>query len=1026
MASINYWVKCFILSLFLFPPALLAQRLPKPQALTIEDGLGFRNVTAVTQDSRGLMWFGTSQGIERYDGHKFVKYGNDPLANIAFPGENILIEGLLNINDSTIWVVADGQLYALNIHTHVWKNLSALKGLQGKITGVHQTQKAVAWLITCTEEHQFLYRCDLGVRAQPEQVQFQQIARAKFFRMPFYSLAEDLKGNIWWSNNVDGLRLFNPQGELLHAVKPDSFVWFGTKMYNTPVFVDSQNRIFIMPKSCHEIWQYHPENGSHDILVDSLPSPVYHTLEDSRGNVWFSYKGGLLRLGNEPGKPLAITDFTGLLKDVLQFSNIFDLYEDHTHVLWIATDNGLLRFPIGKQSFQNWLTVPGLPWGNAMRGMFSDNQGYVYAFCEIGNTGLHRIEPESGKTRIEFQIDDKVTDSRKLESGINSFFYNSSGNFAWCLSSNLIKIDLNQKTTSVAHHFENISAKFESNPFLVLKDQSILLGSKMENLTVYHPQTDHNTRFLAEGLNLPTSTNTTVLKEDKNGHIWVGTVGEGLFCFNRQGMQLAHFSTKTQPVLSKNHVLSLLFDNAGNLWVGTFGGGLNHLSGDLAGFTNVSNQIFTQNEGLCDNNVVSILEDDQGNIWAATYNGLSSYQVREHAFRNFFEEDGLSNNEFNYTAALKDAEGRLWFGGMNGINTFSPQDILQSEKNPPLCLTGFSSYNQKLGKEETQIIGRQSINRFVISPEVGWFQFNWALPNYFKPDKNHYYVWLEGLEEGWSHLGSTPFVRYNKLPPGHYTLRIKGSDSKGNWSAQELAIPITVLPFFYQTWWFLLLILALVAGIVFVISRYRIQQLLEMERMRTRIASDLHDEVGSMLSGLAMQTDLLEMNAPDKDRSRIEHIGNISRSAVSKMRDMVWSIDSRRDKLKNLLERMQEQASELLQPRDISCRFELGELPLEKKLPVDIRQHIFLIFKEALNNAARHANATAVVVRFGNFDGQFVLSIQDNGRSTPQQHNRVITGLGLSNMQMRAKKLGAQLDIVQNDGFLVQLTMRAI
>jgi len=285
---------------------------------------------------------------------------------------------------------------------------------------------------------------------------------------------------------------------------------------------------------------------------------------------------------------------------------------------------------------------------------------------------------------------------------------------------------------------------------------------------------------------------------------------------------------------------------------------------------------------------------------------------------------------------------------------------------------------------------------------------------------------MDGLDKGWFYAGNQPFAIYRQIPPGTYTFRAKAADSFGTWSENELAITITVLPFFYQTWWFVLLVLAAVAAVIFAISRYRYQRLLEMERMRTRIASDLHDEVGSMLSGLSMQAELLEMDATEKDRPRIEHIGDISRSAVAKMRDLVWSIDSRRDKLKNLLDRMQEQATDLFQncQPERTCRFELGELPLEKKLAVDIRQHLFLIFKEALNNIIRHSNASEVNVRFGNFNGRFEMSIHDNG-DLPQKE-RVSTGLGLSNMELRAGKIGAILEVERKEGFAIKLTMKPL
>jgi HAMP domain-containing protein len=403
---------------------------------------------------------------------------------------------------------------------------------------------------------------------------------------------------------------------------------------------------------------------------------------------------------------------------------------------------------------------------------------------------------------------------------------------------------------------------------------------------------------------------------------------------------------------------------------------------------------------------------------------LSCYRKTEGTFQSFFEEDGLSNNEFNYSSFFKDKEGRLWFGGMNGVNVIQPQSILQQKLNPPLCFTNFSKYSRRTDSLKTWIPGNREPEAIEISPYDSYFQIDWALPNYFKPEKNLYYVWLEGLDDGWYYSGNTPSIRYNKLPDGHYTLHVKGSDSKGNWSEKELAVPIRVKPFFYQTWWFVLACAALVAGIAYAIARYRLQRLLEMERLRTRIASDLHDEVGSMLSGLAMQAEIMELSKKPHDISRLHHISEISRAAVSKMRDMVWSIDSRRDYVKNLLDRLREHAGEVLAPRNITVHFQSGELPLEKKLPVDMRQHLFYIFKEALTNIVRHSNATEVTIRFGNFGNYFELSIRNDGCTSGPE--KPATGLGLLNMKMRAKNLGASFEVAHDDGFSVLLRMKKI
>ena len=246
----------------------------------------------------------------------------------------------------------------------------------------------------------------------------------------------------------------------------------------------------------------------------------------------------------------------------------------------------------------------------------------------------------------------------------------------------------------------------------------------------------------------------------------------------------------------------------------------------------------------------------EGNIWASTYNGLSCLRKKEGSIQNFYEDDGLSNNEFNYTSFYKDRQGRLWFGGMNGVQYFNPAEILEQRPNPPMSFTGFSKYNRMLDSLETRILGDRTMAPIQISPYDSYFQLTWTLPNYFKPEKNRYYVWLEGLENDWSYIGNIPTVRFHKLPAGDYVLHIKGADSKGNWSVSELSVPIHVNQIFFRTWWFISACILVIGFLIYAFARYRLQRLLEMERMRTRIAGDLHDEVGSMLSGLAMQAEI--------------------------------------------------------------------------------------------------------------------------------------------------------------------------
>lgn len=236
-----------------------------------------------------------------------------------------------------------------------------------------------------------------------------------------------------------------------------------------------------------------------------------------------------------------------------------------------------------------------------------------------------------------------------------------------------------------------------------------------------------------------------------------------------------------------------------------------------------------------------------------------------------------------------------------------------------------------------------------------------------------------------------------------------------------LSIPINVKQIFYKTWWFILLAFCAAFLLGYSMFRYRLNQVIAMEGLRTKISSDLHDDVGSMLSGLAMQTELLEINANEADKFKLQKIATISRGAVSQMRDLVWSIDSRRGTVEDLVERMRELAEELLLPMDIAFQIEAANiLSPNKKLAAEIKQNMFMIYKEALTNSLKHANATHVDIALSNTNKGCMLSIKDNGTNTPCTK---YTGLGLSNMAFRADKMRAQLHFEKENGFGVILTL---
>jgi len=263
-----------------------------------------------------------------------------------------------------------------------------------------------------------------------------------------------------------------------------------------------------------------------------------------------------------------------------------------------------------------------------------------------------------------------------------------------------------------------------------------------------------------------------------------------------------------------------------------------------------------------------------------------------------------------------------------------------------------------------------------------------------------------------------------------------------------LRVPIVVEPAFYQTYWFIALCFLFVSYVVYRIFQFRLRERVKMERIRTKLSSDLHDEVSGLLAGIAMQTDMLQGSVKDEaSLKRIKQMGEVSRKAMSKMSDVIWSIDSRKDRMDDLIIRMREHAEEMLAPLDIAYRLNVNSIDIKRKIPVQLRQNLYFIFKEAINNIAKHSQATEVRIQLNNKGSEFQMTVADNGGAVsgksktdeydyrkngrpaasapPSNRGRKKTGQGLSNLRMRAARIDAEIDIRPGEeGYTVQLRRR--
>ena len=370
------------------------------------------------------------------------------------------------------------------------------------------------------------------------------------------------------------------------------------------------------------------------------------------------------------------------------------------------------------------------------------------------------------------------------------------------------------------------------------------------------------------------------------------------------------------------------------------------------------------------------LKNQEYLFWISTVDGLCRYDVRTKTFNNYFLEDGLSDNEFNQNSLFKGADGLFYFGGINGINYFNPKSVQPiSDK-----LTIFNASAVKWNENGQSFVAVNPEEPIRMNPQDHLLSFTFGLSDYSNVDGCSYYYKIKGLHNDWVSLGNQNVLRIDGLPADNYQIEVMGFNKRGIRSVNTLTYQLEIVQVFYKTWWFYVLLALAVIMLVYGYFKWRLQNIKQKLKLRTQIASNLHDEVGSLLTSIIISTDGARYGAAtleEKDQ-KLERISSLSREATNTMSDVLWSIDARNDFVGNLTDRMREQAEAMLMPLDIEIEFDLSLVDQQQNIAPEIRQQLYLIFKEAINNIAKHSEATLVKVYYNQQGKKFNLRIQNN------------------------------------------------
>lgn len=548
------------------------------------------------------------------------------------------------------------------------------------------------------------------------------------------------------------------------------------------------------------------------------------------------------------------------------------------------------------------------------------------------------------------------------------------------------------------------------------------------------------------------------VRMENDGSVWVSTDGGGLIKLDNTGRIIQRYSTadKSLPV---NSVRTVVPDTGGILWVGTFGGGLcrlhlptrtytsyGYVHGDSSSLSNDlvlsllkdsrntlwvgtrtglnkfdpvrgTFEHFFTTDGLPNDLIVGILEDHSSRLWISTYYGLSKFDGTH--FQNYFKSDGFQD-DFNTGASMKDREGRMYFGGGTGLVIFTPEELTILPFIPPIVIEGL----RRTGRTSSVEVRPGDHAEITLSPSERTIEFNFTALDFRNPEGNRYAYQLQGFEPQWINSGTRRNVSYTNLNGGEYTFRVKAQGRDGVWRDAGSDIRLSVIPPVYDRWWFYPLILLLIGSTAAAFYRSWIMRRLAVEKIRTNLAADLHDEIGSGLARIAVLSDILEQERHGRQKSGIRsasgkenrgslRIGVISRELMESISDVVWSIDPRNDRSEQLIERIYSYVTEVCEEAGITVEFTADDLN-DKKLEPFMKRALLLIVKEGMNNIVKHSQAKHVLIHLKRNRGDLLLTVRDDGRGFDESTLSRVNGL--NNMRTRAEQSGGIINIYSSPG----------
>ncbi|MDR3377929.1 MAG: two-component regulator propeller domain-containing protein [Verrucomicrobiae bacterium] len=948
-----------------------------------ENGLPNNIVQAITQTQDGYLWVGTREGLARFDGEQFNPVYLFP--QTSEPSITCLHES----RDGSLWVGTDGR-GIFRLYRGGVQRCYPPGGDSGLIIfGIQESGDGAVWFDTVLG---VLRWADGKMEWRFESNRRKSICADNTGKMWV------LDGNLIRADLPEATNYFARNGLLPRTVRQfycdhAGVFWIGadTSAGNDLIQIN-QGKITKFPR----------ERGP-----AGFPSVVFH---DSAGELWVGSYEGLSRLVD--GKFIAFPN----LNNSPSSYRIYSIFEDREQNLWIGSDEGLTR--LTPKRFKTLTKKDGLASNTALA-VSPSKDGSVWV-SSWGSGLSHyvdgRIEVLSTSNGLPSNFVMASTETRDGSFWVGTDY----GGPLVRIKNGAISVFDHKQGYGIGH----------GTPALYEDDRGVLWIGCRGLLQTW------------DGARFKTYTKSSGLSDididaicgGKGGVVWIGTIS-GLTRWQDGKFE----DWGAHNPLFRCLVLSLYEDADGTLWMGAKGKGL------LRWHNGVVNQ-FTHKCGLFSDSIYAILEDAHSNLWFNSSRGVFRVDKRqleavaagkETAVTSisYGTSDGIlaSSQYYDVTqpAACKDAQGRMWFRTTQGVAVVDPETAAINALPPPVVIQQIIVDNQPMAAGN---LGREIPGSMVIPPGNGSLEVHYAALSYRATEKNLYRYRLEGVDAGWVNSGNERVAKYNNLRPGRYYFRVMACNNDGVWNQRGQSVELIFQPHFWQTWWFLTLMVTAAAGTVGGTVRYftrrRMQRKLnELEKQRavecerSRIARDVHDQLGARLTSISFQGSIAKcsLNDPVEMGKQIDQMSASAREAVSSLHEIVWAVDPQNDSLEGLVAHISQQVEELFGNSTINCEVMIPEPIPPVHLSASVRHNLFLAIMEAANNAAKHSRATRVSVQVLLQEKQLEILVADNGRgfevAAVMGGGKDLSrrkGNGLANMRARLESAGGRFKITSD------------